>query len=60
MPWLTEDEARALMPLLIELQTACWSRSWTRLTAARAAIFQATGIRLTGKLEALLKAEDAK
>jgi hypothetical protein len=42
-----------LRAALLELQEAAWSRSWSRLRKARDKIFRVTGVRLTGRLEAM-------
>jgi uncharacterized membrane-anchored protein len=45
-----------LPALLIELQAASWSRSWTRVLKARERVKELTGIEVSGPLKASLKA----
>lgn len=45
----------ALEEALMQLESAAWSRSWKRLKAARQGVANVTGIKLTGRLAAMLK-----
>ena len=52
---MTDQDKATLEHALMALESAAWSRSWTRLQQARRQVHGITSIRLVGKLAKMLE-----
>ena len=52
---MTDQDKATLEHALMALESAAWSRSWTRLQSARRQVHGITSIRLVGKLGKMLE-----
>jgi len=57
---VTDQDKAVLEQALMALESAAWSRSWTRLQSARRQVHGITSIRLVGKLAKMLEEDEGR